>query len=58
MGILGVGGVKLVEFWFPTLKPPALFGVGVIGYEWVGDSRRTALETGRKMPAPAIEVPK
>jgi hypothetical protein len=60
LGRLGVGGVKLVEFWVPFLRPAA--GVGVIGIEpsegRPGESRRIALATGKKMPAPGTFVEK
>ena len=55
----GVGGVKLVEFWLPTLRPGPV--VGVSGNELAevgGDSRLTALVRGRKMPAPGADVVK
>lgn len=56
----GVGGV-LVEFWVPALNPPVA-EAGVMGKELVaelgGESRLTALLSGRNMPAPATVVVK
>jgi hypothetical protein len=55
-----VGGVKLVEFWFPTLRP-LLAAVGVSENELAdvgGESFFTALESGRKIPAPGWVVAK
>lgn len=55
-----MGGV-LAEFWVPALKPPAE-EAGVMGKELVaelgGESRRTALLSGRNMPAPGTVVEK
>ncbi len=51
----------MVEFWLPTFRPPGPVVVGVRGKELAevgGESRLTALVTGRKMPAPAAEVVK
>jgi hypothetical protein len=51
----------LVEFCVPTFKPPPVPLVGVSGKELAevgGDSRREALETGRKIPAPETVVVK
>lgn len=57
----GVGGVKLVEFWVPAFKPPVA-DTGLMGKELVaefgGESRLTALLSGRKMPAPDMLVVK
>jgi hypothetical protein len=58
----GVGGVKFVEFWFASFSPPAVDMVGVIGNELAaevgGESRLTALDRGKKMPAPGLVVVK
>ena len=51
----------MIEFWFPTFNPGAGAVVGVSGNELAdvgGESRRTALERGRKMPAPGTVVVK
>lgn len=62
VGSDGVGGVKFVEFWLPTFKPPMVLAVGVWGKELEEepgvDSQRTALVTGKKMPAPGNVVVK
>lgn len=58
LGTPGVGGVKLVEFWLATFKPPL---AGVIGNEApdiAGVSRLMALDSGRKMPDPGCDVVK
>jgi hypothetical protein len=50
--------VKFVEFWLATFSPPL---AGVIGNELPDmecDSRLTALERGRKIPAPGCTVVK
>lgn len=58
----GVGGVKFVEFWLPTFRPPKVLAVGVCGNELAeepgGESRLTAFVTGRKIPAPGKVVVK
>jgi hypothetical protein len=57
-GTPGVGGVKFVEFWLATFSPPL---AGVIGNELPDmecDSRLTALDRGRKIPAPGCTVVK
>lgn len=58
LGREGVGGVKLVEFWLPSLRPVPLLlaAVGVMGKAEGEASRRTALLRGRKMPAPGMFV--
>ena len=51
----------MIEFWFPIFKPAAGPVVGVSGKELAdvgGESRRTALDSGRKMPAPGTVVVK
>ena len=52
----------MMEFWFPIFRPPPAGPVvGVSGNELAevgGDSRRTALDNGRKMPAPGTVVVK
>lgn len=57
-GNAGIGGVKLVEFWFAALSP----AVGVRGKAREagreGPSRLRTLVTGTKMPAPGMEVVK
>ena len=58
LGTPGLGDVKLIEFWLATFKPPL---AGVIGNELpatAGDSCLTALDKGRKMPAPGCTVVK
>ena len=48
----GVGGVKVVEFCVPALRPPAK----PVGVKEGGRSRRNAFVVGTKMPAPGTDV--
>ncbi len=58
LGMEGVGGVKFVEFWFATFNPPGVVAVGVMGKGLVAVACFTALDRGRKMPAPGCMVVK
>lgn len=61
LGIDGVGGVWFVLFWFPAFRP-VIDAVGVkangLAGGLSGNSRRTAFERGKKIPAPEIVVVK
>ena len=57
-GSPGVGGVKLAGLWVPALEPPVLPGVRGNEFMDIADSRLTAFDRGKKMPAPGFSVAK